>query len=80
MEGKFTLKELRVQSGLTVKKIADTLKIAPSSYYNYEHGTREMRISQVLILAELFEVSEREVIEAQLNSRSSCRQYNLRKH
>lgn len=75
-----TLKELRIQSGLTVKKIADILKIAPSSYYNYEQGTREIRISQVLVLAELFEVSEREVIEAQLNSRSSCQQYNQRKH
>ena len=80
MGERVTLKELRVQSGLTVKKIADTLKIAPSSYYNYEHGTREMRISQVLVLAELFEVSEREVIEAQLNSRSACQQYNQRKH
>lgn len=75
-----TLKELRIQSCLTVKKIADILKIAPSSYYNYEQGTREIRISQVLVLAELFEVSEREVIEAQLNSRSSCQQYNQRKH
>lgn len=71
-----TLKELRIQSGLTVKKIADILQIAPSSYYNYEQGIREIRISQVLVLAELFDVSEREVIEAQINSRLSCQQCN----
>ena len=63
-----TLKDLREQAGLSVKEVAARLHIATSSYYNYEQGIREIGISQVLILAELFSTTEKEVIEAQLNS------------
>lgn len=76
---KLKLRDLRLQSGMTVRKIAEKLQIAPTTYYSYEQGTREIRISQVLVLSELFDVSEREVIEAQINSRLSCQRYNQRK-
>lgn len=66
--GVTTLKDLREQAGLSVKEVAETLKITPRAYARYEQGTRRINIEQVLILVELYEVSEREVIEAQLNS------------
>lgn len=66
-----TLKALREQAGLTAKKVAEELGIAVSSYYNYEQGIRQIGISQVLILAQLFSVTEKEIIEAQLNSHQS---------
>lgn len=63
-----TLKGLRESSGLLAKEVAETLKITPRAYARYEQGTRRINIEQVLILAELYGVSEREVIKAQLNS------------
>ena len=63
-----TLRELREMSGKSCSEIAKALGIAPSSYYNYEQGIRRMSLEYVLILAVLFECTEREVIEAQLNS------------
>ena len=63
-----TLKELRRQSGKTAKEVADKLGVTERAVYNYESGTREIRLQHVLILAELYDCTEREVIEAQLNS------------
>ena len=65
---KNTLKELRESSGLLAKEVAKTLKITPRAYARYEQGTRRINIEQVLILAELYDGSERDVIQAQLNS------------
>ena len=48
---------------------ADALNVAVSSCYNYEQGTRQIDIKQVLILAELFDCSEKEIIESAINSR-----------
>ena len=70
---KESLRELREQNKKTCAEVAQVLGIANSTYYNYEQGTRKISIDQVLILAELFDCSEREVIEAQLNSCQSCR-------
>ena len=65
-----TLRELREENGKTCAEVAQVLGIANSSYYNYEQGTRQINIKQVLLIAEMFDCSEKEVIQAQL---SSCR-------
>lgn len=64
-----TLKELRIQAGKTAKDVADKLGVNVQAVYNYERGNREISIKHVLILAELYDCTEREVIEAQLNSK-----------
>lgn len=63
-----TLKELRQQSGKTVKEVSDKLGIQMRTLYCYEQGTRQLGLQQVLILAELYDCAEREVIEAALKS------------
>lgn len=63
-----TLKELRQQSGKTAKEVADKLGVSLRAIYNYESGTREIGLRHILILAELYDCTEREVIEAQLNA------------
>ncbi len=64
-----TLKELRRQNGKTAKEVADRLGLSLNALYNYENGIREIKIEQVLILSKLYDCMEREVIEAQLNSK-----------
>ena len=64
------LKELRKNAGKTVKETASALGVAASSYYSYEHGERQIGLAQVLTLAKLFDCTEKEIIEAQLNSLS----------
>ena len=61
-----TLRELRQQSKKTVAEVAAVLGVTLRAIYNYENGHRELGIEQVIPLAELFDVSEREVIEAQI--------------
>lgn len=63
-----TLKQLRKQSKKTAAEVAEKLGIAVSTLYNYEQGIRRVSIEQVIPLAKLFDVTEREVIEAQLES------------
>ena len=67
-ENKTTLRELREENNKTCAEVAQALGVANSSYYSYEQGVRRINIEQVLILAELYDVSEKEVIQAQLNS------------
>ena len=63
-----TLKELRLQAKKTCAEVAQALGLTDRAIYNYESGIRQINISQVLILAGLYDVSEKEVIQAQLNS------------
>lgn len=63
-----TLKELRQQSGKNAKEVADRLGVSMRAISHYECGSREIKLYQVLILAELYDCTEREVIEAQLKS------------
>lgn len=63
-----TLRDLRLQSKKTCAEVAQALRVANSSYYSYEQGVRRIGLEQVLILAELYDVSAEEVIQAQLNS------------
>ena len=69
---KETLRNLRMSSKKTCAEVAQALGVAVSSYYNYEQGTRSINLEQVLVLAELYDVSEKEIINAQLNSRRFC--------
>ena len=70
---KETLKDLRKQNNKTCAEVAQALGVTERAIYNYESGIREINISQVLVLAELYDVSEKEVIQAQLNSCQPCR-------
>lgn len=63
-----TLRELRQLSGKNVKDVASVLKITSQALSNYESGIRRIDIEKVLTLSELYEVSEGEIIRAQLNS------------
>ncbi len=66
---KETLRDLRKESGKTCTEVAQALGVSDRAYYRYEQGDRRISLEQVLILAKLYDVSEQEVIEAQLNSR-----------
>ncbi|MFR1531338.1 MAG: helix-turn-helix domain-containing protein [Christensenellales bacterium] len=63
-----TLRELRLQAGKSCIEVANKLGVAVSTLYNYEQGARQIGLDKIIPLAELLGVSEREVIEAQLNS------------
>ena len=65
---KETLRDLRLQNKKTCAEVAQALGVTLRSYFRYEQGARRISLEQVLILAELYDVSEREVIEAQINS------------
>lgn len=63
-----TLKELRRINKKTAAEVAEKLGVTPNAVTNYECGIRSIGLEQVLKLAELFDVSEREIILAQLQS------------
>lgn len=65
-----TLKELREESGKSVKETAQALSVVIRAVYNYESGYRQMNLMQVLTLSEFFKVSCEDIIRAQLNSLS----------
>ena len=54
---KNNLKELRAESGLKQKEVANILNITLSSYGNYEQGTRQVPDDIKIKLAELYDVS-----------------------
>lgn len=62
-----TLRELREENGKSRAEVAAALGVANRTLSHYECGTRFIDIRQVLILANLYECSEREIIEAQLS-------------
>ena len=70
---KETLRDLRLQNGKTCAEVAQELGVTAQAVSNYESGIRQINIAQVLILAELYDCSDREIIEAQLNSCQSVR-------
>lgn len=65
-----TLKSLREEHGKSRREVAAALEVSYSSYSNYEQGFRRISLEQILILAKFYNVSEKEIIYAQL---SSCR-------
>ena len=68
-----TLRELREQNKNTAAEDAEVLGVSKWSVFKYESGEREINIKQVLILAQLFDVSAEEIIKAQLNSCQNVR-------
>ena len=70
---KETLKDLRLQSGKTCAEVAQALNATVRTVNRYEQGTRRISLEQVLILAELYNCTVREVVQSQLNSTRSDR-------
>jgi transcriptional regulator with XRE-family HTH domain len=63
-----TLKELRKQSKKSAAEVAAVLGVARSTLGNYEQGLRWIHVAYIIPLAEFYDVTEREVIEAQIES------------
>lgn len=63
-----SLRDLRVNAGKSVKETATALNVTLRAVFNYEYGLRRISLEQILILSALFDCSEREVIDAALNS------------
>lgn len=68
-----TLKELRKQSGKTAAEVAERLGVAVRTLSHYECGTREIGLRHVLVLAELYDCTAEEIINAQFQSESPIR-------
>lgn len=62
-----TLKQIRYESGLKVRKIADVLGISQKQYYNLENGAFKFDKLKIEKLSELYEkpveVIEQSIIE-----------------
>lgn len=63
-----TLRDLRIQSGKSVKDVAQSLGITDRALYNYEKGYRQIDISLIIPLSRIYECTAEEIIEAQLLS------------
>jgi transcriptional regulator with XRE-family HTH domain len=59
-----TLKELREAKSLTQLEVAFKLNTTPGTVGNWERGAQEPRLSQVIALAELYEVPIEQIVEA----------------
>ena len=57
MRFKETLKELRTMNGLGQKELADALETTPKTVSHWETGYSEPSISQLIMLADYFEVT-----------------------
>lgn len=57
MELNERLKELRIESGLTLKQVSDSLQLTLSAYANYEYGVREPSIEIIKRMCKFFNVS-----------------------
>lgn len=66
-----TLKDLRLQNKKTCAEVAQALNVTKNAVSNYESGIRNISLEQVVTLARLYDCSEREIIDAALNSRFS---------
>ena len=51
------LKELRVEKGLTLKQISESLSIPLQTYANYEHGTREPPLDLIIAICDFYEIT-----------------------
>ena len=66
-----TLKDLRLHNKKTCAEVAQALNVTKNAVSNYESGIRNISLEQVVTLARLYDCSEREIIDAALNSRFS---------
>lgn len=65
-----TLKDLRKQAKKTAKEVADEIGVTENAIYNYESGTRSIDIVTALRLANIYDVTIEEFIEAYTNTRT----------
>lgn len=47
------LRQYRLKSGMTVEQIAKIVKVAPSTYYKWEDGSRSPNIKKALLIAKI---------------------------
>ena len=66
-----SLRDLRKASEKTLAEVASALGVTKNAVTNYESGVRNISLEQVVKLATLFDCTEREIIDAALNSRSA---------
>lgn len=66
-----TLRDLRLQNKKTCAEVAQALNVTKNAVSNYESGIRNISLEQIIGLANLYGCSEREIIDAALNSRFS---------
>lgn len=66
-----SLRDLRLQNKMTCAEVAFALGVTKNAVTNYESGVRNISLEQVVKLATLFDCTEREIIDAALNSRSA---------
>ena len=75
-ESKMRLRELRIKSGLTQNEIANKLGVSGQTILNWENGIYEPKISQLIQLADLFEVSVDYLIERKNKDKSVDYNFN----
>ena len=63
------LRDLRKQSGLTAKQVAEKLGITEQTLFRYENGTRGLLVTTAWQLALIYGVAIDEVAEAVINTR-----------
>ncbi len=51
------LRDLREDKDLSIRKLADTLHMQRTTYYNYETGKRELPFELAITLAKFYNVS-----------------------
>lgn len=63
-----SLRDLRKASEKTLAEVANVLNVSEAAVCQYEKGTRQISIQQVVPLARLYGVSADDIITAQLIS------------
>lgn len=69
-----TLREMREQSKKSRAEVAAALGVSVTAVSNYENGHRQISLSSVLTLSQLFDESAEDIILAQLNSCQKCQE------
>lgn len=64
------IRDLRKRAGVKVKAVAAALGVTKGTIDHYEQGTRSPKVAQLPTLCKLFNCSEREIIEAVINSKA----------
>lgn len=54
---------LRIEKGLTQKKVADILQVSVSTYANWEQGRREPDLAHLIRIANILEVDMNTLFE-----------------